>query len=96
MLYLTGEGQTTPPGVDGEIVAANNLKSPQAPVRVRINGVDIPAADIVYAGSAPLLVSGLMQVNFKLPANAPPNDATGVEVYVGAGQSPIGTTIAVR
>jgi uncharacterized protein (TIGR03437 family) len=96
VLYVTGEGQTTPAGVDGEVVPANNLKKPLASVRVRVNGVDVPAADVVYAGSAPELVSGLMQINFKLPATAVANNATPVEVLVGAGQSPVGTTIAVR
>ncbi len=96
VLYVTGEGQTAPGGVDGEIVPSNNLKKPLAAVRVRVNGVDVPAADIVYAGSAPALVSGLMQINFKLPLATPANAATPIEVFVGAGQSPAGTTIAVR
>ena len=96
VLYTTGEGQTAPGGIDGELVPSNNLKKPIAAVRVRVNGIDIPAADIVYAGSAPGLVAGLMQINFRLPANTPANLATPVEVYVGTGQSPAGTTIAVR
>ncbi len=96
VLYVTGEGQVTPAGVDGEAVPATNLRKPVAPVRVRLNGVEIAAEDIVYAGSAPTLVSGLMQINFKLPPNTPANAATPVEVSVGAGQSPTGTTIAVR
>ena len=96
MLYTTGEGQTSPGGIDGELVPSNNLKKPLAPVRVRVNGADIPAANIFYTGSAPGLVAGLMQINFRLPANAPANLATPVEVFVGSGQSPAGTTIAVR
>ncbi len=96
VLYVTGEGQTTPGGVDGEIVPATNLKRPLGTVRVRVNGIDVPATDILYAGSAPSLVSGLMQINFRLPANAPSNAATPVDVFVGAAQSPVGTTIAVR
>ena len=96
VLYLTGEGQTTPVGVDGEIVAANNLKRPLGAVRVRVNGRDVPDANILYAGSAPSLVSGLMQINFRLPSDEPANAAAAVEVYVGSGQSALGTTIAVR
>jgi uncharacterized protein (TIGR03437 family) len=96
VLYVTGEGQTTPGGVDGEVVAATNLKRPLAAVRVRVNGVDIPASDILYAGSAPGLVSGLMQINFRLAADTPANASTPVQVIVGEGQSPVGITIAVR
>ena len=96
VLYTTGEGQTSPGGIDGELVPSNNLKKPLATVRVLVNGTDIPAANIFYAGSAPGLVAGLMQINFRLPANTPANLATPVEVFVGSGQSPAGTTIAVR
>ena len=96
VLFATGEGQTSPGGVDGELVAATNLKRPMGQVRVRVNGADIPATEIFYAGSAPSLVSGLMQINFRLSANAPANSSTPVEIFVGAGQSPVGTTIAVR
>lgn len=96
VLYVTGEGQTTPGGVDGEVAVGTNLKRPLGAVRVRVNGNDVPASDIFYAGSAPGLVSGLMQINFRLPANAPSNSSTGVDVFVGTGQSPAGTTIAVR
>lgn len=96
VLFATGEGQTTPGGVDGEIVAATNLKRPVEPVRVRVNGADLPATEIFYAGSAPALVSGLMQINFRLSANTPSNSSTPVEIFVGGGQSPVGATIAVR
>ena len=92
VLYTTGEGQTAPGGIDGELVPSNNLKKPLAAVRVRVNGADVPAADI----AAPGLVAGLMQINFKLPANTPANLATPVEIFVGSGKSPAGTTIAGR
>ncbi|MBY0507630.1 MAG: hypothetical protein K2X03_27195 [Bryobacteraceae bacterium] len=96
VLFLTGEGITTPGGVDGELVPATNLRRPVAPVQVRVNGAAIPAADVLYAGSAPTLVAGLMQINFRLPAGTPASAATSVEVVAGAAQSPLGVTIAVR
>lgn len=96
VLFVTGEGQTSPGGVDGEVVAATNLKRPLAAVRVRINGAEVPASEILYAGSAPTLVAGLMQINLRIPAGTPANAATPVEVIVGAAASPAGTTIAVR
>ena len=96
VLYLTGEGLTTPAGIDGEIVAATNLRQPVGRVRVRVNGVELPPSDILYAGSAPQLVAGLMQVNFRLPPGAPSNDATPVDVSIGESQSPPRTTVAVR
>ena len=83
VLYLTGEGPTAPAGRDGEIVSAGSLKRPLAAVGVRVNSLDVAPADILYAGSAPGLVSGLMQINFRLPASAAPNSATPVEVQIG-------------
>ncbi|MBY0506120.1 MAG: hypothetical protein K2X03_19545 [Bryobacteraceae bacterium] len=95
-IYVTGEGSTTPAGVDGEVVSATNLKRPLGAVRVRVGGIEVPAASIFYAGSAPSLVAGLMQLNFRLPANTPTGVNTTVEVFVGSGQSLPGVTISVR
>ena len=95
VIYVTGEGATSPAGVDGEVIGST-LKRPIGAVRVRVGGIEVPAADIFYAGSAPTLVSGLMQINFRLPANTPTGINTQVEVFVGAGQSQPGVTMSVR
>lgn len=95
VLYLTGEGPTAPAGVEGAIVSGANLKKPIAPVKVRVSGQDLPASDIVYAGSAPSLVSGLMQLNLRLPSRLTPGP-TQVQVYIGESVSPLGVTISVR
>lgn len=96
VLFVTGEGATWPVGVDGELVPGSNLRRPQGTVRVRVNQVEVPAGDILYAGSAPGLIAGLMQVNLRLPGNLPANPATPVEVLVGASASATGVTVAVR
>ena len=95
VIYVTGEGSTSPAGVDGEVIGST-LKRPIGTVRVRVGGIEVPAADIFYAGSAPTLVSGLMQINFRLPANTPTGISTQVEVFVGSGQSQPGVTMSVR
>lgn len=95
VIYATGEGLTNPAGVDGEVIGSS-LKRPLAAVRVRVGGIDVPAADILYAGSAPTLVSGLMQVNFRLPANTPTGPNTSLEVIVGSASSQPGVVMAVR
>jgi uncharacterized protein (TIGR03437 family) len=96
VLFVTGEGAVAPDAADGEIVEANLLRRPVAPIRVHLDGVEIPAADILYAGSAPGLVSGLMQVNFRLPLVLPDKAALPVEITAGSARSPTATTIAVR
>jgi len=95
VIYVTGEGATSPGGVDGEVIGTN-LKRPVGAVRVRVGGIEVPAASIFYAGSAPSLVSGLMQLNFLLPMNTPTGVGTSLEVFVGSGQSQPGVVLSVR
>lgn len=65
-LYATGEGATTPAGVDGKPSAAP-LPAPKLAVKVLIDGFEV---DPSYAGGAPGLVAGVLQVNFTMPAGA--------------------------
>ncbi|MCW5982820.1 MAG: SBBP repeat-containing protein [Bryobacteraceae bacterium] len=91
-IYATGEGQTSPPGVSGR-VATDTLPTPQLGVVVTIGGVQAP---IHYAGAAPTLVSGVLQINAQVPANAPSGRAVPVVVRVGDNPSPAGITVAIR
>jgi hypothetical protein len=76
VLYLTGEGQTNPQGVNGQVSSGANLKRPTAFVSAKIGGVP---AIVDYAGSAPGLVSGVMQLNLRVPSGLPSGPAV-VEV----------------
>jgi uncharacterized protein (TIGR03437 family) len=93
-VYMTGEGQTAPPGVDGAIIppVLSSLKNPVLPVTATVNGL---AATVVYAGSAAGLISGVMQVNLIIPAGAPTGGAVPITVTVGTAPSQSGVTIAV-
>jgi uncharacterized protein (TIGR03437 family) len=62
-IYGTGVGQLSPPGVDGRIASAP-LGMPVLPPAVWINGV---SAEVAYAGEAPGLVSGVAQINVRVP-----------------------------
>jgi|GEM_PF-1817476 len=92
ILYATGEGQTKPPGEDGKL-AADPLPRPVLPVSVEIGGVDAP---VLYAGGAPGLVAGVMQLNVRVPARAPTGSAVPVRLKVGAAQSQPGVSMAVK
>jgi uncharacterized protein (TIGR03437 family) len=93
VLYATGEGQTNPVGIDGKIIGSD-LRKPILPVSVRIGGIDAP---VQYAGSAPTLVSGALQVNVLVPATAPSGSAVPVDLQVGTFVSPAGAiTVAIR
>jgi uncharacterized protein (TIGR03437 family) len=87
-IYGTGAGQTSPGGVDGQL-AASPLPALVLPVTVQIGGV---AAEVQYAGPAPALINGVVQVNARIPmgvrGNAP------VIVTIGGVSSPA-VTVAV-
>jgi uncharacterized protein (TIGR03437 family) len=69
-----------------------NLSRPQQAVYVRVGTLP---ADIVYAGSAPTLVNGALQVNVRIPATSPSGNQP-IKLIVGTAGSAPGTTIAVQ
>jgi len=78
-LYATGEGQTSPAGVDGKLVGLPPTH-PLLPVSVTVGGIP---ATVQYAGGAPGLVAGLMQVNVQIPNGVQPGDRVPVVLQVG-------------
>jgi uncharacterized protein (TIGR03437 family) len=102
-LFMTGEGQTSPGSTTGAITAAT-LPPPQvtpAPllaVAVLING---QPAQWTYAGEAPGLAAGLMQLNVQIPPNAtiPAGQTTAnlsIVVSIGGNFSQTGVTVSVQ
>ena len=91
VLYGTGEGQTAPPGMDGQTAIATYPK-PATPISVKIGGRD---AEVLYYGAAPGLVAGVLQINVRIPSAIPDGDAT-VQILEGSAQSPAVITIAVK
>jgi uncharacterized protein (TIGR03437 family) len=93
-IYMTGEGITTPASVTGQLAPSNGtgLNHPNATVTATVNGV---AAQVQYAGSAPGLVYGVMQVNVLIPASTP-TGTQSIVVTVGTTNSQTGVTVAVQ
>jgi uncharacterized protein (TIGR03437 family) len=92
ILYATGEGVTLPAGIDGRVIG-ETVTRPQAPVRVYFR--DRPM-ETTYIGGAPGQVSGLLQINVRLPFDLTPGDAIPVTIYVGDMPSQSGVTVSVR
>jgi len=66
-IYATGEGLLVPPVATGSMSGPSlPLPKPAANVSVTIGG---QPATISYAGEAPTLVSGVLQVNVAIPSN---------------------------
>ncbi len=91
VVYLTGEGQTDPPGQDGRIIVTDARK-PLLRVTASIAGLP---AEVLYAGSGAYLVSGVCQVNISIPM-ALERGTNPIEVQVGGIPSQRGVTIEVR
>jgi uncharacterized protein (TIGR03437 family) len=96
-VFMTGEGQTSPRGVTGAITTTT-LPPPQVtpapvqPVQVWIGGQQ---ALYTYAGEAPGLVAGVMQLNVQIPANAAPGPLS-IQVSIGGNLSQTGITVTVQ
>ncbi len=90
-MYATGVGQTDPRGTDG-LISSAILPKPLLPITVQIGGAD---AQIVYAGAAPGMISGIIQVNCRVPMQITPGDAVPAILSAGTATSP-SVTVAVR
>ncbi|MCC6537970.1 MAG: SBBP repeat-containing protein [Bryobacterales bacterium] len=91
VLYGTGEGRTTPASTDGAL-ATTPLPRPELPVNVTIGG---QRAEVLYAGAAPGLISGVIQLNVRVPIAIAQGDQP-VVVRIGDRASQTGLTVAVR
>ncbi|MGH9664973.1 MAG: hypothetical protein ACRD9L_11165, partial [Bryobacteraceae bacterium] len=90
-LFATGEGQTSPGGVDGAL-AASPYPQPVGAVSVRVGGYP---ADVLFVGEAPGMV-GVLQINAQLPGGYAAGGVLPIVVRVGGAVSPAGVTIAMK
>ncbi len=88
LLYGTA-GQAS--GVDGAVAAAA-VPYP-GNVTARVGGV---IAEVLYAGTAPGLIQGALQVNVRVPASVPTGNAVPVVIEVNGRVSQAGVTVVVR
>lgn len=97
-LFVTGEGQTTPAGVDGKPTPTQApFPQPVLGVTATMNGQPV---QVTYYGGVPTLVAGIMQVNVQIPANLLSIStslpiAVPVVVYVGYFASQANATLSV-
>jgi uncharacterized protein (TIGR03437 family) len=66
--------------------------APVQPIQVLIDG---QPALYTYAGEAPGLVAGVMQLNVQIPANVP-SGALSIQVSIGGSMSQSGITVSVE
>jgi uncharacterized protein (TIGR03437 family) len=92
ILYATGEGQLAPAQADGVVTGAE-LAKPLLPVRVWIGGQE---AEVLYAGTSPGSVAGLLQINARVPAGAPVGQSVPVMIHAGDRASQPGVALAIK
>ncbi len=80
-MFATGEGQTSPAGVDGQLALTKPYPAPLLPVKVFVGGVQ--ATNVAYAATAPTEVAGLLQVNIQIPPGVQPGGYVPVVLQVG-------------
>jgi uncharacterized protein (TIGR03437 family) len=91
-LYGTGFGATSPSLAAGQI--ASGVATLTTPVTVTIGGVTLPSSDVSYAGLSPGSISGLYQINVKIPSTAT-GDAP-VVITIGGSETQAGAFIPVQ
>jgi len=68
-VFGTGGGVVSPGGITGGVAPLNPLGFLTLPVYVQIGGY---LADVLYAGTAPTLISGVFQLNVRVPSEVTP------------------------
>jgi uncharacterized protein (TIGR03437 family) len=97
-IFMTGEGLTTPAQATGAVTPVNTsgtgplTPAPQQPVSVTIGG---QPANVYFAGEAPDVVAGVLQVDAIVPPAAT-SGANSLVVQVGTQPSQSGVTVWVK
>ncbi|HUJ50068.1 MAG TPA: hypothetical protein VLW25_07700, partial [Bryobacteraceae bacterium] len=91
-IFATGAGVTTPASADG-LLGSAPLAQPNAGVSVTIGGLP---CQLNFAGAAPGLVAGAIQINAQVPAGAPTGPNVPLQVTFGNTVSQSGITVAIE
>ena len=93
-IYGTGAGVTNPASVDGLLATAPYPQVPSSvPVTVTMGGLP---CQIEYAGAAPYLISGVLQINAQVPSGVTPGANVPLTVTIGGVSAQTGVTLAVK
>jgi uncharacterized protein (TIGR03437 family) len=91
-VYATGEGQTNPGGVDGQLEGITPSKPVQT-VTATVGGV---AATVQSAGGVTGAVPGIVEVALVVPSTVATSSAAPLVLTIGGAVSQTGVTVAVK
>lgn len=86
MVYGTSFGPVVP-------ASGGNLPGLVLPVVARVSGI---LAEVLYAGPAPGLAEGVIQINIRIPGSAPSGSSVPLSLSAGTAAIPDGVTLSVR
>jgi len=92
VLYATGGGVVAPAVPDGSTLFTPLSRLTQS-VSARVGGMD---AAVLYAGVAPGIVAGVLQIDITIPEGVGAGSAVTVDLTIGGVTSQAGVTVAVR
>jgi uncharacterized protein (TIGR03437 family) len=93
-IFATGQGQTSPAGVDGLIEPLSlPLPAPLLSVGVTIGGI---AANVLYVGAAPGQVAGALQIDVTVPDGVASGATPLFVSFGGIDNSQAGITVAIK
>jgi hypothetical protein len=94
-LGLFANFTAVPPDTTGAVGPQHvvTMLNTQMHIQSRIGGVP---ASVTYAGVAPGLISGVLQINAVVPAGLTPGPAVAIDLTIGSAPSPAGVTVAIR
>jgi uncharacterized protein (TIGR03437 family) len=91
-LFGTGEGVTSPALPDGALVLSTPFSTPAGQVTVMIGG---QPAQVLYAGAAPYLPTGVLQIDAQVP-NGISSGADAIVVSIAGTATSQNVTLSVR
>jgi uncharacterized protein (TIGR03437 family) len=91
-IYATGGG-AMPGAVEGTLAQPPYVQLPATQVSARVGGI---SAEVWYAGEAPGIIVGVLQINVLVPMGVTPGSAVPVDVTIGGATSKAGVTVAVK
>ena len=92
-LYGTGFGETSPSVAAGQLAAG--VSGVQTSITATIGSIPLAPSDIYYVGLSPGSISGLYQIDVRVPDGTPSGDVP-VVVSIGGFQTPGPATIPVQ
>jgi uncharacterized protein (TIGR03437 family) len=92
VLYLTGAGVMSPALRDGAV--ASTLSA--TPLLTVTAFIGAKSAEVLYSGSVPGLLAGVLQVNVRVPPNIQPGTQVPIVLLAGGQASQPGATITVQ